>query len=278
MRFQLLWHDVTVEDRTGEPEVAALLELAAQDAEHTFAPTATAELSVAARQGGFEVRDRDDRLAVVDTPRAVLDTVFARVHRRAFELAALAGWVRVHGTVLQVGGARFVLVGESGAGKTTLAVAALAAGHLAEGDESFLVRSGQVVAVPRRFHVKPGTEAHVPGAAAWLAAAPVLDGDPPLRLLSPTAVGRRWPLPVAPAEHVVVLERTGGPSALGPASAAAVAPLVVAQAFPTVEPRRRVVQEVAGLLRDVQVHALGVGPDGSALTRLEDVARGPSAE
>src|SRR5690606_24196665 len=198
--------------------------------------------------------------------------------RRAFELAALAGWVRVHGVVLRIGGSRLVLIGESGAGKTTLALAALAAGHLAEGDESFLVRAGQVVAVPRRFHVKPGAEAVVPEAAGWLAAAPVLDGDPPLRLFSPTAAGRAWTLPAGPVDHVVVLERTGGPSTLEPASAAEVAPLVVAQAFPTVEARTQVVREVAGLLRGVRVHALRAGTDGAAPSLLAVVADGPGGE
>ncbi|MGV3759847.1 MAG: hypothetical protein ACO1PW_09960, partial [Actinomycetota bacterium] len=59
----------------------------AHDAEPALQPVATAELRVERDDRGYEVLDRGDRLAVVTTPRAVLDTVFARVHRRAFELA-----------------------------------------------------------------------------------------------------------------------------------------------------------------------------------------------
>ncbi len=245
----------------------------AHDAEPALQPVATAELRVERDDRGYEVLDRGDRLAVVTTPRAVLDTVFARVHRRAFELAARRGWVRLHGVVLHLGDARAVVVGASGAGKTTLALAALAAGHDVEGDESLLVHAGEVVAVPRRLHVKPGSEVLVPAAAGWVAAAPCLDGDPPLRLVSPTAAGRPWRLRDGPVDHVVVLDRVDGGSSVEAASATEVAPFLVSQTFPTVERRAQVLAEVAGLLRSVGVHRLHAGPDGRALAELESVAR-----
>jgi HPr kinase/phosphorylase len=231
-------------------------------------------LSVQTEGGCHIVRDRGDVLTTAATPQAVLDAVFARVHRRAFELAALAGWVRVHGAVLRIAGARIVVVGPAGSGKTTLALAALAAGEEAEADESFVVRRGVVVAVPRRFHVKPGSADVVPGAADWIRQAPLLDGDPPLRLLDPSDVGLRWHLPEGPVEHVVLIDRVSGPSALDPASATGAAPEVLAQVFPTVESRSTVVREVAGLLRGVGVHRLRIGTDGSALRWLDVVARG----
>jgi len=269
----VLWHDVTVELHDTPPDVGRQLGLLVQHADQAIVPTAEVRLGVHRDPHGYRVTDRGDDLATVPDARGVLDTVFARVHRRAFELAALSGWVRLHGVVLRVGERRLVVVGDSGAGKTTLAVAALVAGHEVEGDESLLVRAGQVVAVPRRFHVKPGTAEVVPRAAGWLAAAPLLEGDPPLRLLDPTEVGRPWHLPVARVDDVVLLRRAGGPSRREGASATEVAPEVMAQTFPTVESRAAVVREVSGLLRDVTVHRLVAGTDGRVLEQLEIVAR-----
>ena len=252
-----------------------MLGLLAQRSQQALVPDARAVLAVERAGSGYVVRDGGDVLTTVESPRAVLDAVFARVHRRAFELAARKGWVRVHGTVVRLAGARLAVVGPAGAGKTTLALGVLATGGVAEGDESFLVRDGEVVAVPRRFHVKPGSEQVVPEAASWLAAAPVLDGEPPLRLLDPTEVGRPWDLPVGPIDHLVLVARGEATSACTPASAAAAAPEVLAQAFPTVEDRGTIVRAVSSLLRGAGVHRLVTGSDGRAVALLEDVARAP---
>lgn len=254
------------------PQVGPWLALAGHHAEQELVPTAWARLAVERAGPGYRILDNGDELTVVPTPRAVLDAVFARIHRRAFELASLAGWLRVHGAVMSIGGCRMALIGPSGAGKTTLALQALAAGHAVEGDESFLCRDGQVVTVPRRFHVKPGASARVPAARAWLADAPVLDGDPPLRLLDPTEAGHPWRLPVAPLDRLVIIERGPGPSHRHPVPTAAALPAIVAQAFPTVEPRATVVRQAAGLLQAGPAQGLAVGDDGAALACLEVIA------
>lgn len=274
----MLWHDVQVDVDDASDEVREHLRCLVQRADQELHASASASLVVARTPGGHRVLDGGDLLVEARTPRQVLDATFARVHRRAFELAALAGWVRVHGAVVRVDGARLAVIGAAGAGKTTLALQVLASGGAVEGDESFVVRSGVVVAVPRRFHVKPGTAALVPAANDWIRRAPTLGGDPPLQLVDPTDEGLPWHLPVAPLDHVVLVVRGAGPSVLERASGERAVPLVLEQTFPTVERMATVVGEVAGLLRGVGVHRLHIGDDGRAIELLRVVAEVPSAQ
>ena len=256
-----------------DADAAVQLALMHQRAEHPVAPQATAHLTVtgdAAR--GYEVFDHGDHLASAATPRAVLDEVFARVHRRAFELASLKGWVRFHGAVVTVDGARMAIVGESGSGKTTLALELLVAGGAVETDESFVARGGQVFSVARRFHAKPGTVELMP-AATWLDDAPVLDGDPPLRLIDPTEHGWRWRLPLGPIDHVVLLERTAGPSSIEAIGARAVVQELIVEAFPVTESRASVVRQASDLVRGTVTHRLRNGPDGRAQALLRGLAQ-----
>jgi hypothetical protein len=268
----VLWHEVVLDLRAAAPEVDVELRALRQAAAHPVPPRTTTTLRVERSAAGHQLFDGGDLLATLDTTRRLLDAAFARTYRRAFELAALGGWVRVHGTVLRVGEQRWAVVGPAGAGKSTLALAALAAGEAAEVDESFLVRGGEVLGVARRFHVKPGSEAIVPAAAPWLAGAPVLAGDPPLRLLDPAEAGLPWELRSGPIDHLAIVER-GAATALRPLGATVAAPAVLAQAFPTVEARGTIVREVSSLLRGVGVHHLTVGPDGAAVDALRIVAR-----
>ena len=272
----MLWHGVELDLRAAAPEVDEVLLGLRQAAVHAVAPTASVVLRIESDRAGHHIYDNGDLLTTARSPRAVLDAAFARTYRRAFELAALGGWVRVHGTVLRVADQRWVVVGPAGAGKTTLALAALAAGEEAEVDESFLVRGGQVLGVARRFHVKPGSDALVPAARPWLDDAPVLAGDVPLRLFDPTEVGLPWHLRMGPVDHVALLDQ-GPSSALRPLGATEAAPAVLGQAFPTVEARGTVVREVASLLRGTSVHRLTVGPDGAALAAMGIVAPSPRA-
>lgn len=270
----MLWHRVVVDVGEADGAVAEQLVRLQQRAHHAVVPLATARLRVVGSvDEGYEVFDGPDRLARVATARAVLDEVFARAHRRAFELASLRGWVRFHGAVLSVGGSRVALVGPSGAGKTTTALALLAGGAAFETDESFVARDGLVFSVARRLHVKPGTAARVPG-ADWLDEAPILDGDPPLRVVDPTEHGLPWEVVLGPIDHLVVLERVDGPSTIAAIEASTVVQGLIAESFPVTESRATVVRQATALVRARPRHRVGNGPDGRAAALVASLAAG----
>jgi hypothetical protein len=70
--------------------------------------------------------------------------------------------IKIHAAGGSFGGRRFLLVGDKGAGKTTLITRLLFEGAAVYGDETVLVQEGNVTPFPRKFHLKEGTLPLVP--------------------------------------------------------------------------------------------------------------------
>ena len=89
-----MWHTVTVE---ADPEVVAILVALLPQAEHPMPATRSMHYTVERSDGRFVLREEGDELTVVPDAAGAADAIHVRAHRRAFELASLAGWSRVHG-------------------------------------------------------------------------------------------------------------------------------------------------------------------------------------
>ncbi|MFP3907394.1 MAG: hypothetical protein ACLFWR_10215 [Acidimicrobiales bacterium] len=232
------------------------------------------ELTVATHPVGFEISDRSDRLVLTTSADAAGTHVFERVQRRAFELAARKGWLRIHGAVIELHGRRIAVIGSSGVGKTTLALAALAAGHPAEADESFLILDGTALSVPRRFHAEVGTLDLVPDAREWVAPSPLLQRDPPRWAIDPKTVDPRWRTRSGLLDLLVVASTTGPKLHLAPMPGAEAVPHLLANALPTIETRAQVAAQLAALLHHTKIVMLtGVhrAPPDTILARLAAV-------
>ncbi len=150
----------------------------------------------------YEVFEEGDWLAHVDSPEDVLYVVYSRIHGRAIERFTLSGWVVYHAAVAEIAGRRMLLLGHSGAGKTTLSARLLYAGHRVEGDELALERSSQVVAVPRSLHLKPGIEDNVPELFDALPTLPHMNVGA-IRALDPSRLGFEWNITVGPIDDLI---------------------------------------------------------------------------
>jgi hypothetical protein len=227
---------------------------------------------------GFAVSEEGDSLATVSTAEAAADLVHVRAHRRAFELASLSGWARVHAATVDLATVdgervRVLVVGPSGAGKTTLATRLLFDGADVQGDESVLVRRGESLAVPRALHLKPGASAVLPELGAVLPELPVV-GE--VTVLDPSRVVRPVTLRVAPVEHVVVLAGRPGQHATHPTEGVTCTPLdggtvleaLLTDAFPLTETKARMVSVLAGAMVSAHGHRLTSGPPDSMVEAL----------
>jgi hypothetical protein len=272
LQFQLLWHSISI--TTSSPEVVDRLRYLIQHADQAVPAQLTMSYDVRPRGDGFAVTEEGDALAVEPDADAVLDVLYRRIHQRAFEFASLRGWVRVHGAVADVNGRRVLLVGPSGVGKSTLSLRMLFDGMAVQGDESALLRDGRVLAVPRRFHLKPGVDDVVPEVAAGLTDLPSLDGQPPVRAFDPAEAGMEWRIDEGQVDEVVLLDAAhGGRSSLDAASASASMHEIVEQVFPNRDTRAAVLREVAALLRRAQCSRLTLGDVREAATLLETRGR-----
>ena len=273
----MLWHDVELDLDAATPEVAAALRYLVTGAGHDFPALATMHYAVTSGAGGHQVREEGDDLATVDHPADVLDLVYRRVHQRAFELASLRGWVRLHAAVVDLAGGpawsgpRVLLVAPSGTGKTTLACRLLLDGQAVAGDESTLVRDGLALPVARRFHLKPGLEAAVADLTPRTGDLPgLVDGS--VRAFDPSEAGFAWTIGVRRVDHVVLVERRPGAGGLEPASAVQAMPEVVDQSFPHQEATGALLAQVAAVLRAARCWRLGVDTPAEASILVRGLA------
>jgi hypothetical protein len=229
---------------------------------------------IARIDGGLELREEGDPLKVVPDSASATEAIHVRAHRRAFELASLAGWSRVHAATVDLPAGRVLVVGPSGAGKTTLAARLLIEGADVQGDESVLVRRGASLAVPRALHLKPGFERVLPEVGALAGDLPTV-GD--VTVLDPARLGRRWRLREAPIRHVVLLDARGptaddpappGEPGCAPADAGAVLEALLADAFPVTETKAGIVATLAGAIAGARGYRLSAGDPGAMVETL----------
>jgi len=265
---------VELDTSQADPAVDATLRYLVNGADHRFPYVSTMHYAVMTRRDGtHEISEEGDRLESVDDLDAVLDLVYRRVHQRAFELASLRGWVRLHAAVADGGAGRTLLVAPSGTGKTTLSCRLLLDGVAVAADESVMTRAGRALPVARRFHLKPDLEDAVPGFRRLTGGLPSLN-DGSVRSFDPSEAHFPWVIEEAPVAHLVLLERGEGPSTIASVSAVEVMPRIVAETFPHQESTGTLLAEVAALLAHARCWRLRVDSVPEAAMLLSSLPAG----
>jgi hypothetical protein len=247
--------------------VANAIDAVIPSAAQPMRPTRTMRYDVRASDGGFRVEEEGDAVADVATIDDARDAIYVRAHRRAFELASLAGWVRLHGALVDVGEARVLLTGASGSGKSTLTARMLIDGDRVQGDESVLVRDGEVVAVPRPLHLEPATAALVPEIAALLSRAPRVSG---IAILDPGRHGFRWQLREAPLDHAIVLDRNPGPPGCVPIPQTEMMAALVPEAFRVTETKSALLRQLTAAVSGARCHRLAMSDPAAMRASILD--------
>jgi hypothetical protein len=266
IEFQLLWHRVRV--TTPDEDTAASIEAIAPTAGQPMKPLRTMTYDIETDGRGLILLEEGDLVGRPDGPEAARDLLYIRSHRRAFELASLMGWLRLHSALVDVTSRRVLLTGPSGIGKTTLAVRMLVDGHAVQGDESVLVRGGRAIAVPRPLHVEPDGAALVPELAPLLPRLPRVEGT---AVLDPGRCGFGWQLREAPLDHVVLLGLGADTSTCRRVPQTEAMTALVPEAFPVTETKQVLLAELTAALAGVAVWRLSVGDPGAMRDALIDV-------
>lgn len=245
-RFQLLCAGVDI--HCDDPSLLPYLKYITVGAEQTV-PQQVHMVYCVRGHGPWEVFEDEQLAASAATVMDVQYHLYLRIYRRVLERYVLAGWIGLHGALVNICDRRLLLLGDKGAGKTTLTSKLLFQGHAIEGDEMVLVRGEQVMALPRRLHLKPGISEQVPELAPLLEKLPESwAGEQQLRGLDPTELGLPWVIHSGQVDHIVWLRPNhGGDTSTCPLSSMALLQRLMEAYLGWGESRSQVVSYCAGL-------------------------------
>ena len=270
--FQLLTSKVDID--CDDPRVAEALKYLPVKAAQNFPITNRLNYSVSG-EGPYRIAEKDDFLDSAETADDVLFVIYGRIYRRILERLVHSRWVVLHGGLATVNRCRILLLGHKGSGKTTLSARLLFSGHQVEGDEMVLVRNGQVLALPRAFHLKPGIERHAPELAGRLDRLPRKKmGGVELMAFDPTQFGFDWIITKGPVDLVMwVSPNHGGTTSIGELKPFAMIQRVLESSLGWGEQRDILVAE-ATRLGAGGGKELTLGDPESAVRALEELSAG----
>lgn len=127
-------------------------------------------------------------------------------HAQALE--TFAGYIRIHAGCGEYKGRRFLVIGDKGAGKSTLMMRLLFDGLRADGDELVLIKNEDVTPFPRRFHLKEGSIDLLPELQSMISSVPYIQLYNGLLLysFSPRDAGYDWKIQTRKTDVIFYLE------------------------------------------------------------------------
>lgn len=179
--------------------------------------------------------------------------------------------VLLHAASMNIGGRNLALLGEKGAGKTTLALKALNAGHSVFGDEHVFIDGATAMTRPRTLRVKEGSLELVPDLKARIHRCPFFtnwDGQK-IFSLAPPNLAVNWRLRPYTIDHVIhILPSHQGPSQLREIDWVRVFPLAMEQSFLPPDNQGAALALLVKTLQRARIWQLALGDLDQALSTL----------
>jgi hypothetical protein len=266
--------------RADDDRVVKHLEYLANGAEQPVSPTASIDYDVTG-YGPYQLFEDGQPVTTVDRTEDVLYVLYRRCHIRLIDHQSLAGWASIHAAVMSVAGRRALVVGDKGAGKTTLMLRLLHDGHHVEGDETVFTRDGEAICLPRNFHVKSGTPQLIPELSSDWGDMPRVrtDAGAIITAFNPATAGFRWRLNGGPISVAVLLRANhGGASSCRSLSSLEMIAAALDNCRPTGLATASVVRACSSLLGHVPAYEIQAGDIArTAELLVTNVCQGPSA-
>lgn len=188
------------------------------------------EIAVRPSAGGYAIEAEGRRIAC--DAAGLLDAVHGLI--RDILVRESAGGLLLHAASLRIGRSVIVLLGEKGAGKTTLALKALCSGIAVLGDEHVYLDGTVAMTRPRTLRVKEQSLALLPQTERIMGGAPSFVNWDGSRIfsLTPRTETVDWTLEPYRIDHIVHLRPNhGNPSTLTPIGLRQIYPVAMEQCF-----------------------------------------------
>lgn len=208
-RFQLLALEVAI--ATNCPALNRQLDYLVPDAGQDFAISDRARFVAILEGKSYRILDDGREVGVEHDPVAAMGFLYSRSYARA-SAALPAGTVFLHAACGRFGARRFLLIGDSGTGKTTLILHLARLGASVEGDEIAVMTPRGVAALPRNFHIKGESLTDLPWLAPGAERPPFHEnGDGSyVFAVSPRMLGYAWEIGCGPIDAAFYLEANHG--------------------------------------------------------------------
>jgi len=199
--------------------------------------------------GPWLIWEEGDFVQTAKTPAGVVNIVYQRIYKRVIERMVLSGWISIHGAMATINGASFLMIGNKGAGKSTLAMKLLQSGYEVHGDEMVFISNDHGVSLPRAFHLKKGTAELVRDTFDRQASVPEVESGPhKIQAFDPSLAGFDWNIVVRPIDAVVLIEPNHGEkSSLETMSSFEIIRHLANQAFESGETPGHLIREISSL-------------------------------
>ncbi len=268
--FQVLACDVEI--TTDTQLIAHTLRYLAQDARQEFEVTRSLRFEIIREDNLFAIRQDGEVMCREASSHFVLSRVFGQV--RALAIDAMGEWIDLHAATVQLGSKRAVIVGASGAGKSTIAIRLMFSGADVLGDERIMLRGSESVVFPRRFHIKQAGLKHHPEFAGIIDSLPYVEDDTGFQrvyAVAPTDVGYTWDIDVRSIDHVFFIEANkGGQTASRILPEIELAEMLTSQLTPPTHSRPGWIADIAMLLQHAQCRQIY---NGDAQLAADEVIR-----
>ena len=240
------------------------------EAEYSRSPTKTAL---------YELRIRDDRYEILSdgnlcySSEDLSKTIFNLqwlIHKEA--LKDVTESIRIHAGCGEFNGNRFLVVGDKGAGKTTLMVRLLFEGFRSVGDELILVRDGKAMPFPRRFHIKQESIKLLPEVENLFDSLPYNHTDYGHKMFSftPHDAGFDWKIDEAYIKAIFYLKPNhGNPTSVEECPKSSMVQKVMPMTFLSESDDHMKIGELCRIIDSVDCFVVNIGDLDSAVSKLK---------
>jgi hypothetical protein len=260
------------EIRTNSREVMALLALVTQSAEQDVPVVERRTVTVTWADDEFRFSGDGIEADFELSPTSVVDVLHHHMQDRA--VAALPDHIRVGGACGTECGYSFLLTGPHGAGRTVLALHLLLNGFDITGDALVLLRGGEAVPFPRKFHLSEESIALLPKLANLERLAETACNPQAGRIigLDPQSFGKPWRISPAPISAIFSLEPNFGAarSTLQPCAKVDMVRRLIPHCAPPVSGRRDWLADLCATVDRAATYMLALGDLASAATAIGD--------
>ncbi len=240
------------------------------DAEQDFPITNEAEYGVAFNGRTYEIkRNGEACYASDDISKTIFNLMWLMI---AEALRGITDRIRIHSGCGEWEGRRFMVVGDKGAGKTTLMLRLVYGGFRILSDELALVRDGKALPFPRRFHIKQESTRLLTFMSGLIDRLPYnwTSYGHKMYSFTPRDAGRDWKIEEADVRAVIYLEPNhGGESRIEECPKYRMVEKVMPMSFLSEKDDHLKIGGLCGLIDNAECWVLHVGDLEGAVSGLQ---------